>query len=164
MRNQKTEYFAPVKLCSFDFKEKVTSKKNKQTNKQQSVMPTFFPLLLLTYICMWEILYVSLERCSWRRRFYVLGGREGETVSRQETPSQCSRVDSPAVWTFVDNYSLHWFYVVTFGSYNNSLPYVTIKMMAAAQAWTKCRERDMTRKNEEIMTLVQMGYDEKFSA
>ena len=31
------------------------------------------------------------------------------------------------------------FYVVTFGSYNNSLPYVTIKMMAAAQAWTKCR-------------------------
>ena len=32
----------------------------------------------------------------WCRRFYMLGGKAGETVSRRETPSQCWRVGSPA--------------------------------------------------------------------
>ena len=30
-------------------------------------------------------------------RFYMLGGRAGEIVSRRETPSQCGRVGSPGI-------------------------------------------------------------------
>ena len=66
-------------------------------------MHTFLFLLLLMYICMREILYVSqlfMGEMFVMREIYMLGGRERETVSRQETPSQCGRVDRPGFILF----------------------------------------------------------------
>ena len=37
----------------------------------------------------------------WCGRFYMLAGRAGEIVSRRETPSQCGRVGSPALWVIL---------------------------------------------------------------
>ena len=44
---------------------------------------------------MWEILHAWRDFFHWCWRFYMLGGRAGEIVSRRETPSQCGRVGSP---------------------------------------------------------------------
>ena len=94
VRNQKI-VFCTSQTVQFWLEEKVTSKKQKQKEKKKNVL---FFLLLLTYVvCRRFYMFHSFlrERCSLCGRFYMLGGREGETVSRRETPFLCGRVDSP---------------------------------------------------------------------
>ena len=88
--------FCTHQIVQFHLLEKVTSKKR--------VVGALLFLLLLTYICMQKILYVSqlftgeifvmLEILySWRVR--------GRNSVRWKTPSQCGRVDSPAVLRYM---------------------------------------------------------------
>ena len=44
-----------------------------------------------------EILHAWRDFFNWCGRFYMLGGRAREIVSRRETPSQCGRVGSPVL-------------------------------------------------------------------
>ena len=75
----------------------LTSKKTDRPEKKRVMnhnlahLGTLFVLLFCDagdFACSTE------ERFVISGRFYMLGGREGEIVSRWETPSQCGRVDS----------------------------------------------------------------------
>ena len=69
-------------------------------SKKKKVLRVFL-FLLFSYVHSYvgDFIYFAIfpgRDVLWCGRFYLLGGREGETVSRRETPSQCRRVDSLA--------------------------------------------------------------------
>ena len=81
-RRDKNEYFAPIRLCSFDFKKLCT-----------------LSFLTFTYVHSYAGDFICVTAFHERDvrdagDFIWLAG-EGETVYRQETPSQCRRVDNP---------------------------------------------------------------------